>query len=219
MKKVIVTFLTFSGVMFLSCKNESAGKNTEINPVAEKTEGETFTADTQSSVIHWIGSKPAGKHTGTINLKEGNLTVKDSQIVAGKFVIDMNTITVTDLKPGDGKEDLETHLKGLGDKKSQDHFFNVKKYPTGSFTIAKVADENGKNIVYGNLSLKGVTKAVNFPAAISITDSLVSIESEPLMINRTYWKINYASKSIFGDLKDKFVHDEVEVKISVKARK
>lgn len=219
MKKSILTFLVLTSLVSVSCKKEQNATASEVNAVSAEADGTTFKADTKTSVINWTGSKPAGKHTGTISLKEGNLMVKNNQIVSGKFVMDMNTITVTDLKPGDGKEDLEAHLKGTGDKEGQDHFFNVKKYPTGDFTIAKVIDENGKTIVYGNLSMKGIIKAVNFPATVSVTDSLVSIESEPLMINRTYWKINYGSKSIFNDLKDKFINDEVEIKVIVKAQK
>ena len=37
----------------------------------------------------------------------------------------MNSITVTDLKEGDGKEDLEAHLKGMKEDNA-DHFFQRK---------------------------------------------------------------------------------------------
>ncbi len=37
--------------------------------------------------------------------------------------------------------------------------------------------------------------------------------------NRTHWNVNYASKSIFDDLKDKFVNDEIELVVKLKATK
>ena len=222
MKKIILSLLFLSTLTIFSCKKESTAQGEENATVidSKKQEGtEVYGVNTSESIINWTGSKPTGKHSGTIALKDGEIGVSDGKIVSGKFTLDINSITVTDLKPGDGKEDLESHLKGTGDKKEQDHFFNVKKYPTGMFVINKVEFENEKTIVYGNLSLKNVTKAVNFPANISITDSLVTLESEPLMINRTYWHINYGSKSIFSDLKDKFVNDDVEIMVNVKATK
>ncbi|MEW5676183.1 YceI family protein [Flavobacterium enshiense] len=220
MKKIVFSLFIISSVLLTSCKKEQAaqGESSADTSEAVITPGDIkLTADTKQSIINWVGTKPAGKHNGTISLKEGDVTVKDGQIQNGTFVLDMNTITVTDLKPGDGKEDLEAHLKGTKGKEGEDDFFNVKKYPTGKFIISKVADENGKTIVYGNLTLKNVTKAVNFPATVVASDTLVSIESEPLMINRTYWNINYGSKSVFDNLKDKFINDEVEIKVSVKA--
>nr|WP_294937432.1 YceI family protein [uncultured Flavobacterium sp.] len=221
MKKIILSLLLVTSLLTVSCKKNNAEgadvKDTATAVVSE--DGAKYTANTKESLVHWTGSKPGGKHSGTINLQDGEVLVKDNKIVSGKFTINMNTITVTDLKHDDGKEDLEAHLKGTGDKEGQDHFFNVKKYPTAIFILTKVEEENGKNIVYGNLSIKNVTKAVNFPAAISITDNLVTIDSETLVLNRTYWNINYASKSVFDDLKDKFINDEIEIKVNVKATK
>jgi len=137
--------------------------------------------------------------------------------VSGKFTINMSTITVTDLTSEDGKEDLEAHLKGTGDKEGEDHFFNITKYPTGFFVIRRIEEENGKTIVYGNLSLKNVTKSVNFPATIKVTDKEVLFESDSLVLNRTYWNITYGSKTVIGTMKDKLIHDEIEIKANIKA--
>ncbi|KGO90217.1 YceI family protein [Flavobacterium suncheonense] len=220
MKKIVFSLLIVSSAFLTSCKKEKVTEdavNTATADVVMTPGNIKLSADTQQSVIRWTGSKPTGKHNGTISIKEGDVTVKDGQILTGTFVLDMNSITVTDLKPEDGKEDLEAHLKGTSAKNGADDFFNVKKYPTGKFVITKVADENGKTVVYGNLTLKNVTKAVNFPATVVASDTLVTIDSEPLVINRTYWNINYGSKSVFKNLADKFINDEVEIKVNVKA--
>jgi polyisoprenoid-binding protein YceI len=135
------------------------------------------------------------------------------------FVFDMNSITVTDLKSGDGKEDLETHLKGTGNQAEEDHFFNIGKYPKGSFEVTKVTEENGKTMITGNLTLKEISKSITIPATISGDETSMTIKSEPFMIDRTEWKINYASKSVFDDLKDKFVDDSIELVVDVKVLK
>ena len=166
-----------------------------------------------------IGSKPAGKHNGTINLKSGEVAVKNDSIQSGKFVIDMNSIVVTDLKAGDGKEDLEAHLKGTGDKEGEDHFFNVGKFPEGMFEITSITSANGKATVNGNLTLKGTSKPVSFPATVAYEGNNMTLTSDSFQINRTHWNVNYASKSIFDDLKDKFVNDEIDLVVKLKATK
>jgi len=218
MKILFLSLVLGSLVLTTSCKKEKeVPQGTSGTESAATTDGVKYTADIKESVVNWFGSKPGTTHSGTIQLKEGFVMVKDSSIVSGRFFIDMNTITVTDLKPEDGKADLENHLKGLGDKKKKDHFFNVSKYPTSDFKITRVEQVEGKTIIYGNLHIKGIIKNVNFPATVSITDKEVIIDSEKLVLNRTYFDVKYASKSLFGDLKDKFINDEIEIQVKVKA--
>jgi len=220
MNKSLVCLTLLLSAFIFSCKKEKVETN-DIEQPNEITNaiGTKFNVDTKESIINCTGFKLTGKHNGTIHLKEGFISLKDSIINGGRFFIDMNTITVTDLKAGDGKEDLENHLKGTGENEKKDHFFNVKKYPTSDFKITKVEKDGDKYIVFGNLSIKGITKAVNFPATIKVSDDEISINSEPLRLNRTYWNVNYASKSIFADIGDKFISDEIEVQVYVKAKK
>ncbi len=220
MKKIVLSLALISCFSIFSCKKEKVDIDGNQDPMEiSNSTGDKFAVNTTESVVNWTGFKLTGKHNGTIHLKEGFINIKDSVITGGQFFIDMNTITVTDLKAGDGKEDLENHLKGTGENEKKDHFFNVKKYPTSDFKISKIEKDGDKNIIYGNLSIKGVTKAVNFPATIKISGDEISINSEPLRLNRTFWNINYASKSIFADIGDKFISDEIEVQVYVKAKK
>jgi polyisoprenoid-binding protein YceI len=220
MKKNILSILVLATItMYVACKGEK-NETGEAGEVATgSAESTTYVVDTQASVIEWIGSKPAGKHNGTINLKSGEFAVKNDSIQSGKFVINMNSIVVTDLKSGDGKEDLEIHLKGTGDKEGEDHFFNVGKFPEGMFEITSITSKNEKAIVNGNLTLKGITKPVTFPSTVAYGGNHMTLTSDSFQINRTHWNINYASKSIFDDLKDKFVNDEIELVVKLKATK
>ncbi|WP_430613689.1 YceI family protein [Flavobacterium sp. JP2137] len=172
------------------------------------------------SKVEWTGSKlTGGKHNGTINVSNGEINVKDGKIENGKVVFDMTSISVEDLKAGDGKEDLEAHLKGTGKEEASDHFFNVNKYPQGTFEITAVTEENGESIVSGNLTLKDVTKAVKFPAMITVSENEVMIHANEFPINRTEWNVNYNSNSVFDNLGDKAINDEVLVKLHIKATK
>ncbi len=220
MKKIVMSSLLVTALFLnVSCKNETK-ETTEPAEAAAATEtGSAYKVDTQNSVIEWVGSKPAGKHNGTLSLSSGEISLNNGKVESGKFTIDMNTITVLDLAAGDGKEDLEGHLKGLGKEEDADHFFNTKKFPEGTFEITSVVTENGSTTVNGNLTLKGITKPVSFKATLLVDGDKLTLTSDSFTINRTEWGVNYASKSIFDNLKDKFVNDEIELKVSVTATK
>lgn len=221
MKKTFLSLLVLASMStFVSCKDESATATTDaIETTLASTEAVTYKIDMENSVVDWKGSKPTGTHTGTIKFSDGEAMVTDGKLESGKFVFDMNSITVTDLKAGDGKEDLEMHLKGTGEKAKEDHFFNVSKYPKGSFDVTSVTEENGKTMITGNLTLKEISKSVTIPAKITSDENSMTIKSEPFMINRTEWNVNYASKSVFDDLKDKYVDDNIELTVNVKVLK
>ena len=218
MKKLTLSMLAIVTIAFVSCKNDKteAGDAEVVAPVEAEAVG--YVVDATASKVEWVGSKPAGKHNGTINVTEGEISVKDGVVVGGKFGIDMNTITVLDLTEADGKLDLEGHLKGLT-KENEDHFFNVTKYPTATFEITSITTEGAVTTVNGNLTMKDITKNVSFPATVTVDENGASIVSESFKIDRTQWGVNYASKSLFDDLKDKFVDDEIELKVTAVAKK
>ena len=225
MKKIVLSCAVILALTVASCKNNIANAEQAVEQAADQAAAAVEQAATAvmvsgtytvepSSVVEWVGKKPTGQHTGTIGLQSGSLTI-DNGKVTGDFTIDMNSITVTDITEADGKLDLEAHLKGTGKEDGADHFFNVKTYPTGTF---KLTSFDGANVT-GDLTLKGKTKTISFPATLTIADGEVTLESKPFEINRVDFGVNYASKSVFGDLKDKFINDEIELVVKVKAKK
>ena len=220
-KQLFVAIISL--ILATSCRKESSTPEatiTEAEPPKPVTPAsDKYTADTIASVINWMGSKPTGKHTGIIKLSKGEIFVKNNAIETGTFTIDMKSITVTDPKDGKNKANLENHLKGLGDKTNEDHFFNTNKYPTGTFEITGVTAENNKTIIEGNLTLKGITKNIKFPAVVSINDSIITLNSESFKINRILWNINYNSKSAVENLGNQYIDDNIEVQVSVRAKK
>ena len=207
------------GLAVVSCKNSNETKTTEAEVVATpEATAQKYTVLTDASTIEWKGSKPAGTHFGTINLESGVLNVLENEIQSGTFLIDMTSIEVNDLE-GDKKASLEAHLKGTAEGQ-EDHFFNVAKYPTGAFEVTGVTtDAEGKMMLSGNLALKGKKNNITFPVSLTTNGDDLTLTSETFNIDRTKWSVNYSSKTVFGDLGDKFVNDEIELKIVVKAKK
>lgn len=221
MKKSVLNIFTIAAIGFavIGCKNENKEvETTDAQEVASATnEAVTFKVDTTASVINWKGEKPTGTHTGTIQLTEGTFKANDSVIESGTFVIDMMSIENTDLE-GDQKVNLEKHLMGTVEGKEGD-FFNVNKFPTGTFEVTGVIEKDGVTLLQGNLTLKEVTKNVEFPVTINMNGETIEITSEKFNIDRTKWDVNYGSKSVFDGLGDKFINDEIELTINLKAKK
>ncbi len=205
-----------------SCK-DSEGTKAEVSNKGEvaAATGVTMGIDVTRSKVMWEGTKPTGAHNGTVNLNGGSVSVKDGKVTGGNFTLDMNSITCLDLE-GDSKAGLESHLKGTAEAEKDDHFFNVKKYPTAKFEITKVTGLAGNaeanSLVYGNLTMKDQTKQVSFKANIKTDGKMLKVSAPKFTIDRTQWNVTYGSKSIFDDLKDKFVNDEIGLTIELAAQ-
>lgn len=222
MKKRILNTFFVAALVFgaTSCKNESENK-ADIDEAREAAQAGAETAqyevDTTASMIDWKGRKPGTTHTGTIKISDGTFSANDSIVESGTFTIDIASIEVTDLE-GEDRENLENHLKGTVEGKEGD-FFNVNEYPDATFEVTGVSEENGETVLSGNLTMKGETKNVSFPVDINQNNDELELTSDYFTIDRTDWKINFGSKSVFDDLGDNFVHDEMELKVTVKANR
>lgn len=221
MKKIVLNIALATVVMsgFVACKEKGTDATTgEAQEVAEATATAVdYQVNTEASQITWIGEKPTGKHHGTVQLASGMLAVTNGVIEAGTFSIDMNSITDLDLE-GKMKENLEAHLKGTVEGKEGD-FFNVTKYPFATFELTGISENEGKSIVSGNLTIKEKTHAIEFLASTTSDENKVTLKSESFQIDRTKWDVNYGSKSIFGDLGDKFINDMMELTVTIVADK
>ena len=224
MKNKVLNFVLVAGITFgsVACKNEKENRVEpgEAQEAAVATEeAMSYEIDTTASTIEWRGTKPTGEHVGTIGIQEGTLMATNEEITSGRVTIDMNSILVTDEGMDDkDKRSLENHLKGTVDGKETD-FFDVKKYPTATFEITGVSEENGQKMLQGNLTLKEETKNIKFPVTTNLSDESISMESETFTIDRTDWGVNYGSKSVFDNLGDNFISDEMELTINITARK
>ena len=224
MKKRVFNLLLIAGLASCSvaCKNDKnnevqAGEAREV--AANTEEAAVFEIDTTASGIIWRGTKPTGEHRGTIDVQNGEIMATPNMITGGKVIVDMHSIAVTDEgMDEESRSNLENHLKGTVEGKETD-FFNVNKFPTAIFEITGLTENNGKKMLQGNLTIKEDTKHIEFPVTTKIEGDMLSIKSEAFIIDRTDWKVNYRSKSAFENLGDKFISDDMELTIDVKAKK
>jgi polyisoprenoid-binding protein YceI len=194
MKKVLSTLVV--ALAFLGFAFTTAPKAT------------TFKVDTKKSIVLWNGKKVTGEHSGTIKLAGGELSLSGTNLTQGSFTIDMTTITSTD---GAGAR-LEGHLKA-------DDFFGVEKFPTANFVITKVTPAAGKLTVSGNLTIKGITKALSFPATLAVKGNSLTAVAKGVKVDRTKYDIRYGSKSFFDSIGDKAIDDEFTLDITLVASK
>jgi len=172
----------------------------------------TFNVDKTKSKVTWIGRKVTGEHTGTVNIADGKLTSDGKNILGGSFDIDMNTITCTDLTDAEYNGKLIGHLKS-------DDFFSVAKFPKSTLAITKVTSTgNGTYKINGNLTIKGITQPIEFPATITVSLTQVTAKAK-ILVDRTKYDIKYGSASFFDSLGDKAISNEFELNVDLVAKK
>ncbi|TCC99529.1 YceI family protein [Pedobacter hiemivivus] len=179
-----------------------------LSAFTNPTKPVAYTVDAAKSTITWLGKKVTGSHNGTITLKSGSLNVNGKNVTGGTFVIDM-----TSIKDADGSDKLEGHLKA-------DDFFGSAKFPTSTFVITKVTGSGANLTVTGNLTIKGITKPLSFPATVTPNaDGTVSALAGKITVDRTKYDIRYGSKSFFDSIGDKAIDDNFEIGVKLVAKK
>ena len=185
MKRLLLLFI-LTGLFFLNSEAQ-----------------EKYTADTEKSQLQWLGEKVTGQHTGTIRLQSGWLTWKDNQIVSGEFNIDMAS-----LEDSEDNTKLEGHLKS-------DDFFGVAKFPTSKLVISgSTPFEKGTATAKGTLTIKNITKPVEFKAAMQKKDEGLWFFTN-IIVDRSQYDVRFGSGSFFDNLGDKTIYDEFKLKISL----
>lgn len=217
MKKELlsIAILATSALVASSCGNNKKANETSApqEAVQQTSSHQTFAVNTVKSNIEWEGTKPLGKHDGDIKIKSGEIYFDPAnhQLTGGNFVIDMNSIVCDDLE-GENKLLLENHLKN-------EDFFNVSVYPEAKFEITNVSetDQRGRYNIEGNLTIKDVTLNISFFAKVEMDseDMELEFDTDKIVIDRTKWGVNYASKNVFKDLKDKFIDDNITLEVDL----
>lgn len=163
--------------------------------------------DTEKSTIEWLGKKLTGEHSGNILVESGRLEIDDNAIFAATFIIDMTSITNTDIEDEKYSQKLVGHLKS-------DDFFGVEKYPNASFVLKKSSEfKDGKATVSGDLTIKGKTESISFDVTRKDKEYHAKIE-----IDRSKFDVKYGSDSFFDNLGDKVIDDifTLDVKLVTK---
>lgn len=219
MKKIIYLFGIAAFLMGCTPKNADEAKTGEAKSVAEST-GAEYDMNTEATQINWRGTKPGGEHYGTVSASEGKLMVENGNITGGTFTIDLNSIVCEDLE-GDMNARLVGHLK------SED-FFYTENYPEAVFEIVSINEYTGEapaegvsptHEITGNLTMRGETKSITFPAMVKMEGDRVMAKTNEFSIDRTKWGVNFKSKSVFAEFKDDFINDMINLQFSVEFNK
>jgi len=200
------------------CDDPSKGKTkaAAVDPIATTTsqsapangaatQGVKQTFDQGSSKIDWTGSKVTAKHDGSFGRFKGTVDLVDGAPEKSKVDVEIETASLT-TEP----DKLVTHLKGSD-------FFDVEKFPKATFVSTSVTkgvkgDEKGTHTVVGNLTLKGTTKGISFPATVKASGDETSVDAE-FSINRRDFSLNYPG------MPNDLIRDNVVIKLTIRAKK
>lgn len=222
---IIILFFTF-----IACQPKKAETILVPEELPAYPNADTVGINLQKSVITWIGSKPTGQHDGIIELIEGFAVFSEGKLVGGSVVIDIPSIQIMNLESEPkSNEKLRNHLLS-------DDFFDSANYQTGEFSILEIVSYDStfspkdkvefpskykpesaasfvvrdpNYLITGNLTLRGTTNPIQFPASITTKNNKWIVEAK-FNLDRTLWKLSYDDEaSIVDKAKDKFIYNTV----------
>ncbi|RDV15505.1 YceI family protein [Pontibacter diazotrophicus] len=229
-------YLLLSGVLLLTfsaCDTTIKTDEAIISEAVEKKSNtrpaNTFVVDTAKSEVTWIGAKMTGRHNGVFRIQNGELHMQEGLLIGGDIIMDVaNTRSEDKTIDEASNKKLTTHLRSAD-------FFDVEKHPTAAFEVTSVSridstrekkETPDSKITYselrikdpthritGNLTIKGETKSVTFPARVTL-DSLLRAKAN-FNIDRTKWGLVYRSDESLGD---KTIYPEVNIGIDLVAK-
>jgi polyisoprenoid-binding protein YceI len=156
---------------------------------------------TDESTIGFIGSKVTGSHVGGFKVFSGSFVVEGDAPGNGphRIEIDMESTWSDD-------DRLTGHLKN-------EDFFDVPHHPTSVFSLDTVTPAEGDDAytLTGDLTLRGATKRISFPATIKAGEGdRIHLDAE-FSINRKDFGIVYAGRA------DDLIRDEVVIQLAMVA--
>ena len=186
-------------------------------PPAAVDEG-VYSVDTEKSVVEWTGRNINNRHYGRIAISGGEVVLEDGLPVAGRFVLDMKSITNLDLQDEEWRGMLHRHLK------SED-FFDVEQFPTATFELSG-ADEIARATpgtpnfeISGALTVKDATSPICFPAMIAPQEDGSLKAQAAIDLDRTIWNVCYGSGRLYERLGMHLVNDLISIELFIVARK
>ncbi len=163
-----------------------------------------------NSQIDWTGRKVTGAHNGTIEIKEGLLTLNDGKIKEGVIVINTSTIKILDVTDPATNAQFAGHL-------ASDDFFSIEKFPTATFDILSAKEISNETYhLEGNLTIKDITHLVGFDAKIENDNNQIRLSGK-LVIDRTKYDIRFRSGNFFTDLGDTLIYNDFDLDFNITA--
>lgn len=158
------------------------------------------------SNIDWVGKKVTGSHNGTIDLKQGELTLTDGQLTGGNFIVDTTSVKILDIADPATNAQFAGHL-------ASDDFFGIDQYPEAHFEITSVHG----NQVNGDLTIKAITHPASFHATIALHGDVLTASGK-IVIDRTKYGIKFRSGNFFQNLGETLIYNDFDLNVSLTAK-
>ena len=181
---------------------------TDVTPSSEAIAftGTAWPIAASDSTVTWIGAKLTGNHPGGFNDVTGSVYVDGEQVTGADVLIDATSIT-------SDNDRLTGHLQSAD-------FFDVATYPearfqTNDLRAVTAADSLGEDspathIVTGQLTLRGETRTVRFPATVTMDGGRATVQAA-FLIDRTDWGLTYPGAA------DDLINENVRIALAVAA--
>jgi polyisoprenoid-binding protein YceI len=196
----LLAVILFSATL-LACGDVGDAPQAKVDDALSLSEasGMTLDIDTSLSSIKWRAAKVTRAHDGGFGTFEGTVTREGNALTGVDVTIDTRSVW-----SDTGR--LTGHLK-------TDDFFDVDRFPVARFVADRfvpVDSTGATHLVTGNLTMRGVTNAVTFPASIQVAEDNVTATAD-FIINRRDWEINYDGAA------DDLVEDQVRLILDITA--
>lgn len=247
MKKFKFSYLLIIPIaLTLACQSNPKSDEAKVSEAKEvngNMTGVDYPINMENSKVSWVGTKPTGRHNGVFALKQGALKVNEGKIVGGSFVFNLNEVTILDLQKNQEMHDkLANHLKSADFFDTENHpeatfelveitkiadssvaeneLDNVSEdyeKPVDADEVNTFKIENPTHLITGNLTMRGTTLAITFPAEVKMKDGKVHAKSK-FNIDRTKWGVSFRDESKVAEkLKDNFIYNTVNVGFDIVA--
>ena len=197
-------------LFIVSCEKSSKKKiDTSLpKPTLSLSSGD-YVMDNDNSSIKWTGRELSTKsHYGSLQMKNGSLTVNTDGTINGIIKIDMTTIDCEDLQ-GRSKASLERHLRS-------DDFFSVESHPIATLTFKSEGGIGaGNKLAFnGDLEIKGISHPISFESEVKNVDPKVSALVD-MTFDRSKYNVRFRSGTFFQNLGDKLIYDDIEISVDI----
>lgn len=175
-----------------------------------------YQIDATESVIRWTGRNLFNHHHGTLKLRSGRIVAVNGSLESAGFEIDMTSIACEDLTDAGWNAMLIRHLQD-GD------FFETSVHPTASFvahSAERIPDSTPGTpnvVLHGELTLRGVTRPLSFPAVVATADGKRLTGQAQVEMDRTEFGSIYGSSRFFRFLGKHVVNDHIHLHLKIHA--
>lgn len=153
------------------------------------------------AALTWTGYAEVGTYapSGTVQLRHGSFLYDGRTLRQARLEVDMRTIAQEQAQ-------LAEHLRG-------EDFFDVKQFPTAVFVLQELRQGQAS----GQLTLRGVTRPVQFPLQLERRpDGRLRLRGTATL-DRTQFGINHNSSSFFQNLGSYAIRNEFRLAFDVVA--